>query len=184
MLTALHAVEPPLARVEPGLGRRRHRRLTGPGGVVLFLCAFLPAIKGCDSAVYPIEMPMFLAPYLYGLAFAATAAAVTVRGMRRAISMLRALTIALAGGSVALVFVAPPIGVAELFVGVVLLGILGLRGGNEKRVAQMQTLVGGLATLWFGLWAGSRDAMFGVYLSACASLAVLAGGLVWLVEVL
>src|SRR5947208_3485157 len=101
------AIEPPPPRVEPMLPRRRHRSITGISGAMLFACMFLPAVKGCGTPVYPVEMPMFLHPYLYGIAFAIGAGAVTARGMRATIVILRVLSwLAVAGGLV-MVVVAP-----------------------------------------------------------------------------
>src|SRR5438477_10197981 len=95
----MHAVEPPKARQELELGRRRHRRLTAPAGLLLFACLFLPAVKGCSAPLYPYEMPMFVPPYVYGLALAIGAATVSARRLRRAITAIRAITIATAVGS-------------------------------------------------------------------------------------
>lgn len=38
-----------------------------PGGLLLLFCLFLPAVKGCDKPVYPYEIPVAYAPYLFGL---------------------------------------------------------------------------------------------------------------------
>ena len=44
-------------------------------------------------------------------------------------------------------------------------------------------VIGVSCLLWFGLWAGSKDALVGVYLSLTASIFLLAGSLVWLSEI-
>ena len=177
------AVDLPRPRVELELGRRRHRRITCPAGLVLFACMFLPAVKGCGSPVYPIETPMFLPPYLYGLVFAAGAVTFTARGMRHAIRAVRAVTIAaIAGGAVTLLL-APPVGVVELFAAIAVLATVGWSGHSERRAAIAAVIVSTLCTLWFGLWSATAEAMLGVYVSAAASASLLAGSLVWLAEV-
>ena len=52
---------------------RRAPRLSVPGGLLLALCIFLPAVKGCDKPVYPYEAPLCLGPYLFGLLVAVLA---------------------------------------------------------------------------------------------------------------
>lgn len=46
---------------------RRVPRLSIPGGLLLALCLFLPAARGCDKPVYPYEVPMAYGPYVFGL---------------------------------------------------------------------------------------------------------------------
>lgn len=176
------AIELPKARVVPELGRRRHRRITGPAGAILFACMFLPAVKGCEAPVYPIEAPMFLPPYLFGLAFAVAAGVWTARGMRHAIRGLRAVTVLAILGSAVTMLLVPPVGVVELFAGVAVLAAIGWSGYSERRAAIAALVVGTLCTLWFGLWASTRDAMIGVYLAALGSVGLLAGAAIWLVE--
>jgi hypothetical protein len=172
----------PRARVELELGRRRHRWITGPAGMVLFACLFLPAVKGCGAPVYPVETPMFLPPYLYGLAFSLAALTVTVRGMRHAIRGVRAVTLTAIAGSAVTLLVAPPVGVVELFASVGVLAILGWSGCSERRAAFAALAVGLLCTLWFGLWSATEEAMVGVYLATLGSAGLVAGSLLWLAE--
>ena len=176
------AVELPRARIELELGRRRHRWITGPAGMVLFACLFLPAVKGCGAPVYPVQTPMFLPPYLYGLAFSLAAMTITVRGMRHAIRGLRAVTFAALAGSAVTLLLAPPIGVALLFASVAMLAILGWSGHSERRAAFTALAVGVSCTLWFGLWSTTEEAMIGVYLAALGSAGLVAGSLLWIAD--
>lgn len=176
------AVDLPRPRVELELGRRRHRRITGPSGVLLFVCLFLPAVKGCNEAVYPMTMPMFWHPYIYGLVLALGAAKITVRHLHYTVIALRILAWLTIIGSALLLLVAGGIALAELLVGMVLLGAIGRRGYSERRVALTTIVIGALSLLWFGLWVVTPDALVGVYLSAVASTGLLAGGLAWLAE--
>ena len=176
------AIDLPRSRVELELGRRRHRRITGPEGLLKFACMFLPAEKGCSAPVYPIETPMFLPPYLYGLVFAAAAATFTARGMRRTIGALRVVTIASILGATVTMLLAPPVGVVELFAAVAVLATIGWSGHSERRAAVASLIISTLCTLWFGLWATTSEAMLGVYLAAVASGALLLGSCLWLGE--
>jgi hypothetical protein len=165
------------------LGRRRHRRMTLPAGLLLFICLFLPAVDGCGQPVYPIETPYFWHPYLYGGAVAIAALAATVRGVRMATLGLRILAwFAVAGGCLMTTF-SVGFGAVETVLGGALLAIIGTRGGSEKRIAVTAIVMSVLSLLWFGLWAGSAGALIGVYLSLGASIFLLAGSLFWLSEI-
>lgn len=150
--------------------------------MVLFACLFLPAVKGCDAPVYPVQTPMFLPPYLYGLAFSLAAMTITVRGMRHAIRGLRAVTFAALACSAVTLLLAPPIGVALLFASVTMLAILGWSGHSERRAAFTALAVSVLCTLWFGLWSATEEAMIGVYLATLGSAGLVAGSLVWIAD--
>ncbi|MDB4955528.1 MAG: hypothetical protein JWO36_3097 [Myxococcales bacterium] len=175
-------VDLPRKRVEIELGRRRHRLITGPSGLVLFVCLFLPAIRGCHEPVYPFETPMFLPPYFYGLAFAFGAAAVTVRGMRNAIVAIRAITIAMLAFSAILTMFSPPVGIIELMITALIFAGIDTSGHSERRAASAATIVGAICTLWFGFWTATSDALLGAYLSLASSIGLLVGGLIWVGE--
>jgi hypothetical protein len=176
----MHAVELPPLTVELELGRRRHRRITGPSGLLLFLCAFLPFLP--DFGGPPAELPVLLPPYLYGLLFALAAAAHTARGMRRAIDAMRVLTVILLSVSAILAFILLPLGILAAAPGALVFATLGWTGRTERRAALCAIVVGALCTLWFGLFVSSPDVMPGIYLSLVGSVGLLVGGLVWLAE--
>ncbi|MGE5185859.1 MAG: hypothetical protein ACM31C_27570 [Acidobacteriota bacterium] len=180
----MYPVEPPPVRVELALGRRRHRRLTAPSGLLLFLCVFLPLVRGCDdrTPIYPVELPMFLPPYIFGLAFAGAAMAVTARGLRRAIGVVRALAVVSLAASALIFAMRPLLGIAAVIASALMLAAIGWNGQSERRLAAGAVLLGVAGTLWFGLCSTSADALSGVYAALVASIGLLAGGLVWLVE--
>ena len=155
-----------------------------PAGVVLLLCLFLPAVKGCgDQAVYPLEVPYFWHPYLYGGVLAYAAVASTHRSLRRVTRVVRALTWAVFAGGVLMTATSFAFGIVLLGIGVVLLGAIGTKGVSEKRIAVTGIAVSVMSLLWFGLWSGSSDALIGVYMSLGASIFLLAGSLQWLSEI-
>src|SRR4051812_32980624 len=119
------AVDLPRPRVELELGRRRHRRITVPSGLVLFLCLFLPAVKGCNEPVYPITLPMLWHPYLYAVVIAVGTLFPTVRSIRRTVIALRVLAWLTILGSAALATFAGAIAFLELLAGGVLLAAIG-----------------------------------------------------------
>ena len=176
------AIDLPVPRVELELGRRRHRRITGPAGAILFACMFLPAVKGCSAPVYPIEAPIFLPPYLFGFAFMIAAWAWTVRGLHRAVRVARGVTFASIACSTLTLLIAPPVGVVELAISVFVLATLGWSGCSERRLACAALVVGALGTLWFGLWSSTEEAMIGVYLATLGSAALVVGACTWLID--
>ncbi|MBA3464798.1 MAG: hypothetical protein H0T46_32995 [Deltaproteobacteria bacterium] len=175
---AAPAVEPP--DVRPYAMHRRHRPLTGTAGILLFVCMFLPALEGCGTTtVLPLELPPFLPPYLYGLAFASAAHARTQRSVIASVVIMRLLATLVTCAGFVVFLVAPAVGIVELAVGFVLLVAVGGRGYSERRLALTAMIIGAVCTFWFGLWATTAEALIGVYLSLASSVGLLLGGSLW-----
>jgi hypothetical protein len=163
------------------MGRRRHRSLTGTSGILLFACLFLPAVKGCNQPIVPLEIVPFWVPYLYGLAFAVIALVRSPRALEIAATVLRVLAwLVLVGGCSVIPFV-PQVGFAEVALAFVLIGLVGWHGG-ERRFAITALVVGVASTAWFAFWCMSPDALLGVYLSLASSLGLVGGAAVWLFD--
>lgn len=177
-LPATTAVEPPLVRIAPGTRIRRHRRVTALSGILLFACMFLPAVDACGP-VLPYELPPVLPPYVLGLVFALIAIAQTERGLRGGIVALRAVSAITAAAGVVVIPIVPEVGVPELAVGAVLLGVIGLWQTREPRVAAAAIVVAAVSTLWFGLWCLDDGALIGVHLSLASSAGLLVGAVMW-----
>jgi hypothetical protein len=128
------AMQPRRSVALRGVVGRRHRRLTGLSGLLLFACMFLPAVKGCHQPVMPYEVPPFIPPYLYGLVLALIAMVHSPRSLALGALALRVIGSLVVIGSVVLMVIAPPIGIIELLIGAVLLVIVGLFETTEPRI--------------------------------------------------
>ena len=172
------AVEAPLVRWVPARRVRRHRRVVGLSGILLFACMFLPALDACGT-VQPYDVPPLAPPYLYGLVFALIALARTPRGLLRGVVALRVLAVLVAIAGSGMIAIAPELGIPELALGVALLLIVGLARTTEPRVAASVVVIAAVSTLWFGLWCLDDSALVGVYLSLASSAGLLVGGVLW-----
>jgi hypothetical protein len=177
----LASVAAPVEPIAPGTVARRHRRLTGLSGMLLFACMFLPAVQGGEP-VTPLEAPPALLPYLYGLVFALIAMSRTSRGLAFGVIALRVLAGLFVIGSVVLVVLVPPAGIIELILGTVLLVTVGLSNTTEPRVAVTGIVISFASIVWFGFLSVTLDALIGVYLSLASSIGLFAGCLDWLRE--
>ncbi len=176
------AVELPVRPMIPAGRTRRARPLVGLSGLLLFACMFLPAVRGCDAPMTPLEVPPFLPPYLYGGVFALLAVWRTARGLGLGVTLLRALSLIVVVGSIAVIVLAPPIGAVELMLGGALLALVGLFGSSEARVAATGIAVGVIGVVWFGFWTMTPEALIGVHLALASSIGLLVGCLAWLRE--
>ncbi|HET7506108.1 MAG TPA: hypothetical protein VFK02_34045 [Kofleriaceae bacterium] len=180
------AVDLPLERIVAVRPGRTHRRVAalsgGVSGIVLFACMFLPAVDSCGQPVRPYEMPPFWPPYLYGLVFALIALAARPRALQRGIAALRGLTALFVAGSLVVIAIVPEIGIVELALALALALILGVSRTTAPRAAIAGIVVASVSAAWFGVWAGTEEACYGVYFSLASSLGLLAGSLVWLRE--
>jgi hypothetical protein len=172
------AVELPVPHVPPARRARRHRRLTGLCGSLLFACMFLPAMEGCNQPVMPYDVPAFLPPYVYGLVFALIAMSTTARGIEVGYTALRVLGAIMVLGSIVLIVLVPPVGVVELIVAT-LLALPGCSPTKEARIAVNGIELGAVCVLWFGFLAITGDALVGVTLSLASSIGLLAGCCAW-----
>jgi hypothetical protein len=177
-VAAATAIEPPLIPSAAGARIRRHRRVTGLSGILLFACLFLPAIDAC-GAVEPYELPPLAPPYLYGLVFALIALSRTPRGLARGIVALRALAVLVMISGVLIAAIVPELGVPEIAVGIALLLIIGLARTSEPRIAASAIAIAGISILWFALWCFDDSALVGVYLSLASASGLALGGILW-----
>lgn len=179
---ATGAVELPRVRVAPARDRRRHRLLTGTSGVLLFACLFLPAVEGCDRPIVPLDAPAFWPPYLYGLVFAFAALVRTRRGLVGAIYALRALSLIVIGGGIAIAIAAGPGGAFVVVYGSLLLATTGWTGASEHRLAMTAIATASTSSVWFAMWSCTPAALLGVKLSLASALGLLVGSLAWIRE--
>lgn len=181
------AVEPTPGAAAPAelLPRRRHRWLTAPSGVVIFICLFLPAVRICGSPTYPYEAFGVQTPYVLGLLAAVVAVVRRPRALAGVVLAMRILIwVTAVGWAIALVVIGIDEGeVVPILVWVpvsaVLVWIFG-RGPRDERAAVRATLGSAIAcAVWFGLFVFDPGAMYGTYTGAVGSIGLLGGGLAW-----
>ncbi|HEU0030739.1 MAG TPA: hypothetical protein VFQ53_08900 [Kofleriaceae bacterium] len=171
--------------------KRRHRYLTVPAGVVLFVCLFLPAVKGCSEPVYPIVVPPVYPPYVLGLLVTLTALArpSVVRKLVIASRVILWLTcIAAAFCLAGILVVEEPsswMGYAVFAACVLVFVVTGWGERDELAAARAALATGLLGVIWFGAWLLPRDegVLFGMYVSFGSSLALLLGAAEWRREI-
>lgn len=160
--------------------RRTHRPFTALSGIVLFLCLFLPAVKACNSPVYPYEIPPFCPPYAFGLLIAAVAMVRTRRGLAIALALLRVGIVAMFVGGIVCIAWAPALAAALCLFAAVFLAIVGLSRQDERPVAILTITANAIWAVWFVLWCTDNGAMIGVYAALVSSLGMVVGGVIWL----
>ncbi len=161
---------------------RRRRPLTGISGLVLFVCMFVPAWRGCNhEAIIPIQIPFVIPPYLLGLGFAIAALRVK-GGLKGPTIYLRVVLILFLVECLIAFAEEPNFGVVLLLAPTLMLGILGFKRYSDRRIAGASIICGIGSAIWFGLFCGDHDTLIGVWLSLFASIGLAIGGLVWLVD--
>jgi hypothetical protein len=186
------AVEPPdrhlkvarLPRTYPPRGR--HRALTIPGGLLLLVALFLPAMTECGETQYPADTPQLLGPYALGAVLAVVSMfPARMRGYGlRVFATLSLLHYAVLAATL-LVLTLGDLEAAGTLVVVLAAGsVVFLVARNaatiEERAAGM-TLVQGIQwVLWFGLWNLIDGALVGMRVALAGAIAITVGAALWL----
>lgn len=165
--------------------------MSGPTGLILSLCLFLPAVKGCSGPVYPYEIPAAYGPYLFGLLIAIG----SLRLPAQAAAAVRLITWVWGATATALgagvlghtLLKADAPGVREdpiplllivlgLPPGVVLLRSLRWRRDPDRLRAELLLGGGALCLLFCLYWVFTMDTYFGMWLATLASALLLTEG--------
>jgi hypothetical protein len=165
------------------------------GGLLLAVCFFLPAVKGCNQPVYPYEVPQVGAPYLLGLA-GAVVSAVLLRRRRLSRALRRGHMILSVAGAAAIGIAShlllSDIKLAEasedslrvlaavaMWWAVAVAMAPALRRGCEPRwrTHRLLACTGAMSAAWFLCFARMEDAYYGLWLSLLGSELMAAGGL-------
>lgn len=184
------AVEPPkrhvrVTRADAPRVRQRHRVLTFPGGALLLVALFLPAMRDCGETRYPLDTPPLVGPYLLGAALALVAllpARIREYGLRifAVLSLLHYAALA----AVLVVLTASDLDAFGTLCVVLVAGgsvvLVGRRRASvEERVSGMTLIQGIQWMLWFGLWNLLEDALVGMRVALAGALVVTLGAVVW-----
>jgi peptidoglycan/LPS O-acetylase OafA/YrhL len=186
------AVEPPeehvtVARVRDlSTPRARHRFLAVPGGVLLVVAMFLPAMKECGETRYPLETPQLLGPYLLaGVLALVSLLPARIRGYGlRIFALLSLLHYAVLVLALLVVTAQDTDAAGTLLVVLVLGGSVFLVARTaptvEERAARMAMVQAIQWSLWFAMWNLLEGALIGMRVALAGSLAVTLGAVVWL----
>lgn len=179
------------------MAKRQHRFLTVPSGLTLFVCMFLPAIQPCNKPVYPYEMPPVWPPYILGALAVGLALAWPGKPLQDRIGRMLTLTaqiiVWLTCGAVGILSFGTMVMSAQLFpavplvVSVAIIFVVG-RGPNSDEMSAARVVIATslIGIAWFGVWllAEDEELLYGMYVSAGASVALLVSGMEWRRELL
>lgn len=193
-------VDPPLPPERVPLAR--WRSTASLGGLLLACTIFMPALKACDQVIVPAHdlaqqlasaeprasvaglrgfagtVVVYLAPYLFGALAAAAALGRHWRARWAGLFAWGAFAVGATVLSITLVAVSLRIGetwpwaIAVLSGGGYVASSLRLRHHAPLRATMA---LSGCCVLWFSFWSMTGDALYGVWLSAVAAVALLAG---------
>ncbi len=160
----------------------RHR-LIGTAGLLLFVCMFLPAVKGCHQPIYPVQTVVFTPPYLAGLVITviALSKAGHTKGWLFSLKLLAWLTaIGLAAMAIAGLEAGWPALLILPAVGFVM-ALLSDAQEPDIRAAKLSGMFALASTFWFGWLAGASgdDGLFGLWISLVASVGLTIGCYAW-----
>ena len=161
----------------------RRRGLLAIPGSVLLICLFLPALRVCGSAEYPVSFPPVYAAYLGGIGMVILALANGRRLLAIGASVTPVLMIATAAtfairtaGSVIFGVI---LGLAAI-AGMVSVVRAMLRRPPSSRAMAIVVIAQGLASgLWAALLAFDRDGLWGSDLTLAAAIATTIVGIAW-----
>lgn len=175
-----------IAHAEPG--PLRQSKWTIAPGLVLFICLFLPAVKACDSTVYPIMVPLCYGPYLLGLLAAVIAWRGTARARVARLVVWLLMVVHFVVGPMVMVLdalLAPRSFTLLEFAGSIAVLTLSWfivgRWHREDYQATLRALFIGSAAsaIWFGMIVVDDDGLFGVHLSFGAAVALAGTTALW-----
>jgi hypothetical protein len=185
------AVELPEARVRvqraPGPPvRGRHRILTIPGGLLLFVAMFLPSVRECGETHYPLDTPILIGPYLLALAVALVAS--MPARMRDYAGRIFVLLSFLHYAVLAIALVVAMFTDIEAFgtlcVVLVCAFVVYIAAKPamtiDERVAAVTFVQGMQWCFWFGLWNLFDDVLVGMRLALGSATLLTLGAALWL----
>ena len=166
------------------MGARRKRPIVGISGLFLFICMFVPAVRGCGhEPIVPIAIPPVIPPYLLGLGFGLAGMLAGSRSnLKGAAIYLRVVMLLFLVECMIAVVEEPQFGLVVVIAPILMLVILGLRETTDRRLGGAATVCGLASAIWFGLFCGGEDALIGVWVSLFSSIALAISGIAWLAD--